>query len=93
MEKHPITQPGPYSTPPMPRHTGTSNGSSSQLFNMTPPVSRMDRLSRTESPIPLRSMSRCSGSLYGSPRIGDFFQSSSPKPHSPKMKLRCFIVS
>ncbi|KAJ6632623.1 hypothetical protein Bhyg_16657 [Pseudolycoriella hygida] len=86
VEKHPITTPGPFSTPPPPgRHIMTQMGVNS-LITMTPPMGRFDATSRTGSPIP-RPGSCASGS-YGSPRVGEGFRSS-PKPHSsPKMKLR-----
>ncbi len=90
VEKHPLTTPGPFSTPPPPgRHNMTQMGVNS-LITMTPPLGRFDAASRTGSPIP-RPGSCASGS-YGSPRVGEGFRSS-PKPHSsPKMKLRwCFI--
>lgn len=79
VEKHPVTMPGPFATPPAQRHLFHSNSS---VFQMTPPSRRFDpMLSRTASPAPGRLGSIVSG-LYGSPRY-------SPKPHSsPKMKLR-----
>lgn len=89
VEKHPVTTPGPFSTPPPPgRHNMTQMGVNS-LMSMTPPLGRFDATSRTGSPIP-RPGSCASGS-YGSPRVGEGFRSS-PKPHSsPKMKLRWFF--
>ncbi|XP_035917134.1 uncharacterized protein LOC118514375 isoform X5 [Anopheles stephensi] len=96
VEKHPLTTPGPYSTPPLghrPFHN-TAMGVVS-AFQMTPVLgggrSEMSS-SRTGSPVP-RPASGASGSYaggYGSPRNGpaDGYRSS-PKPHSsPKMKLR-----
>lgn len=90
VEKHPLTTPGPFSTPPPPgRHNMTQMGVNS-LMSMTPPLGRFDATSRTGSPIP-RPGSCASGS-YGSPRVGEAFRSS-PKPHSsPKMKLRWFFL-
>lgn len=90
VEKHPLTTPGPFSTPPPPRHTLHKNS----LITMTPPMSRFEapQSSRTASPIP-RAGSCASGS-YGSPRVGEGYRQS-PKPHSsPKMKLRClhFVI-
>lgn len=88
MEKHPLTTPGPYSTPPLPRHPLSKKHS---LITMTPPP--MNRFeaptsSRTASPIPARPASSCASASYGSPRVGEGFRCS-PKPHSsPKMKLR-----
>lgn len=90
MEKHPLTTPGPFSTPPLPRHP---LGKKHSLITMTPPMSRFEPpTSRTNSPIPARPGSCASGSY--SPRVGEGFRSS-PKPHSsPKMKLRfCFSLS
>ncbi|XP_059621075.1 uncharacterized protein LOC132264775 isoform X2 [Phlebotomus argentipes] len=85
VEKHPITTPGPYSTPPPTnRHFHNTALGCTAIFQMTPPLNR--DFSRTGSPI-LRPGSCASGS-YGSPRFGEAFRSS-PKPHSsPKMKLR-----
>ncbi|XP_055715895.1 uncharacterized protein LOC129809810 isoform X2 [Phlebotomus papatasi] len=85
VEKHPITTPGPYSTPPPTnRHFHNTALGCAAIFQMTPPLNR--DFSRTGSPI-LRPGSCTSGS-YGSPRFGENFRSS-PKPHSsPKMKLR-----
>lgn len=88
VEKHPLTTPGPYSTPPLPRHPLSKKHS---LITMTPPP--MNRFeaptsSRTASPIPARPASSCASASYGSPRVGEGFRCS-PKPHSsPKMKLR-----
>ncbi|XP_050076189.1 uncharacterized protein LOC126563586 [Anopheles maculipalpis] len=96
VEKHPLTTPGPYSTPPLghrPFHN-TAMGVVS-AFQMTPVLGggRSEiSSSRTGSPVP-RPASGASGSYaggYGSPRNGpaDGYRSS-PKPHSsPKMKLR-----
>ncbi|XP_055696155.1 uncharacterized protein LOC129797520 isoform X2 [Lutzomyia longipalpis] len=85
VEKHPITTPGPYSTPPPTnRHFHNTALGCTAIFQMTPPLNR--DFSRTGSPI-WRPGSCASGS-YGSPRFGENFRSS-PKPHSsPKMKLR-----
>ncbi|GAB0092732.1 uncharacterized protein DMENIID0001_077630 [Sergentomyia squamirostris] len=85
VEKHPITTPGPYSTPPPTnRHFHNTALGCTAIFQMTPPLTR--DFSRTGSPI-FRPGSCASGS-YGSPRFGEGFRSS-PKPHSsPKMKLR-----
>uniref|UniRef100_A0A6B2E579 Putative bag family molecular chaperone regulator 3 n=1 Tax=Phlebotomus kandelakii TaxID=1109342 RepID=A0A6B2E579_9DIPT len=85
VEKHPITTPGPYSTPPATnRHFHNTALGCTAIFQMTPPLNR--DFSRTGSPI-FRPGSCASGS-YGSPRFGETFRSS-PKPHSsPKMKLR-----
>ncbi|XP_035790852.1 uncharacterized protein LOC118466076 isoform X5 [Anopheles albimanus] len=95
VEKHPLTTPGPYSTPPLghrPFHN-TAMGVVS-AFQMTPVLGGRSELSssRTGSPVP-RPASGASGSYgYGSPRNGpaaDGGYRSSPKPHSsPKMKLR-----
>uniref|UniRef100_A0A182JA35 Uncharacterized protein n=1 Tax=Anopheles atroparvus TaxID=41427 RepID=A0A182JA35_ANOAO len=97
VEKHPLTTPGPYSTPPLghrPFHN-TAMGVVS-AFQMTPVLSggRSEMSSsRTGSPVP-RPASGASGSYagYGSPRNGPMDGTgyrSSPKPHSsPKMKLR-----
>lgn len=84
VEKHPLITPGPFSTPPLPRHPLSKKHS---LITMTPPMSRFEApTSRTNSPMPARPGSCASGSY--SPRIGEVFRSS-PKPHSsPKMKLR-----
>uniref|UniRef100_A0A182LW38 WW domain-containing protein n=1 Tax=Anopheles culicifacies TaxID=139723 RepID=A0A182LW38_9DIPT len=99
VEKHPLTTPGPYSTPPLghrPFHN-TAMGVVS-AFQMTPVLGGRSEISssRTGSPVP-RPASGASGSYaggygagYGSPRNGpgDGYRSS-PKPHSsPKMKLR-----
>ncbi|XP_037040382.1 uncharacterized protein LOC119077316 isoform X2 [Bradysia coprophila] len=86
VEKHPVTTPGPFSTPPPPgRHNMTQMGVNS-LMSMTPPLGRFDVASRTGSPIPRPSS--CASGSYGSPRVGEGIRSS-PKPHSsPKMKLR-----
>ncbi|KFB51500.1 AGAP006574-PA-like protein [Anopheles sinensis] len=97
VEKHPLTTPGPYSTPPLghrPFHN-TAMGVVS-AFQMTPVLSGRSEMSssRTGSPVP-RPASGASGSYYGgygSPRNGPMDGTgyrSSPKPHSsPKMKLR-----
>ncbi|KAJ9583322.1 hypothetical protein L9F63_022339 [Diploptera punctata] len=78
VEKHPISTPGPYATPPLQgRHFHAP------ALQMTPPLGIYDS-SRTGSPIP-RPGSGASGSYIGSPRIGDVYR----RPHSsPKMKLR-----
>lgn len=87
VEKHPLTQPGPYATPPPPRNMYSSSGIHN---NMTPPLGRDTLSSRTESPIPRPSS--CASGSYGSPRVGEGFRSS-PKPHSsPKMKLRWILL-
>ncbi|XP_058054615.1 muscle M-line assembly protein unc-89 isoform X6 [Anopheles bellator] len=94
VEKHPLTTPGPYSTPPLghrPFHN-TAMGVVS-AFQMTPLLGGRSDLSssRTGSPVP-RPASGASGSYgYGSPRNCPSAEGyrSSPKPHSsPKMKLR-----
>lgn len=85
VEKHPLTTPGPYSTPPPPRHPLAAKNS---LSSMTPPpMGRFEiHSSRNSSPIPRPAS--CASGNYGSPRIGEGFRCS-PKPHSsPKMKLR-----
>lgn len=86
VERHPLCTPGPYSTPPLPRHPLSKKHS---LITMTPPMSRFEPpTSRTASPIPARPASSCASASYGSPRVGEGFRCS-PKPHSsPKMKLR-----
>lgn len=77
VEKHPLSTPGPYATPPMPgKHFG--------VLQMTPPLGFRNDTPRTGSPVP-RAGSTGSGSCVSSPRIGDAYQ----RPHSsPKMKLR-----
>ncbi|XP_055845637.1 uncharacterized protein LOC129911754 isoform X2 [Episyrphus balteatus] len=96
VEKHPVTMPGPFVTPPSQRHLFHSNSA----FQMTPPARRPDigagsqsRMSRTASPIPggrfgsVLTMHSSLGFGHGSPKIGEI--RNSPKPHSsPKMKLR-----
>nr|CAD7399666.1 unnamed protein product [Timema cristinae] len=76
VEKHPISTPGPYATPPL------QNRHFQNALQMTPPTGLRDSPPRTGSPV-LRPGSGGSGSYYGSPRIGV------ARPHSsPKMKLR-----
>ncbi|CAG2058179.1 unnamed protein product [Timema podura] len=76
VEKHPISTPGPYATPPL------QNRHFQNALQMTPPTGLRDSPPRTGSPV-LRPGSGGSGSYYGSPRIGV------TRPHSsPKMKLR-----
>ncbi|XP_068141921.1 uncharacterized protein [Drosophila tropicalis] len=56
VEKHPVTMPGPFVTPPAQRHLFHSNSA----FYMTPPARRLDMsrcTSRTASPLPLASSS------------------------------------
>ncbi|XP_023028119.2 uncharacterized protein isoform X1 [Leptinotarsa decemlineata] len=79
VEKHPITTPGPFATPPPQRNIH-------QPPLMTPPLGfRVN--SRGGSPI-FRPGSGSNSTYTGSPRIGDSFHSS-PRPHSsPKLKLR-----
>lgn len=93
MEKHPLTTPGPFSTPPIPRHP---LGKKPSLITMTPPLARFEahHASRTASPLPPRPASSCTSGFSGSPRVGEGYRSS-PKPHSsPKMKLRfCLLYS
>lgn len=91
VEKHPLTTPGPFSTPPLPRHP---LGKKPSLITMTPPMSRFEaHTSRTASPLPQRPASSCASAFSGSPRVGEGFRSS-PKPHSsPKMKLRFCLLS
>lgn len=89
VEKHPLTTPGPFATPPPPRHVLAKKHST---ITMTPPMSRIEVHSRTASPLTARAGSYASVS-YGSPRFGDGIRSS-PKPHSsPKMKLRFNSIS
>ncbi|XP_031359198.1 uncharacterized protein LOC116182800 [Photinus pyralis] len=73
VEKHPITTPGPFTTPPPVRNIQTNNYAHLQ---MTPPLG-LRFCSRGGSPI-LRSGSGGSNETYR----------NSPKPHSPKLKLR-----
>ncbi|XP_017137027.1 uncharacterized protein LOC108152307 isoform X3 [Drosophila miranda] len=103
VEKHPVTMPGPFVTPPAQRHLFHSNSA----FYMTPPARRLDiaasrGTSRTASPLPGGRF----GSLMSMQSGGHLAQvlppgavppalhgspqwRSSPKPHSsPKMKLR-----
>ncbi|XP_062550285.1 uncharacterized protein LOC134215044 isoform X2 [Armigeres subalbatus] len=96
VEKHPLTTPGPYSTPPLPqRHFHNTAMGVVSAFQMTPVLSGRSEVStsRTASPIP-RPASCASGSYYGyyhgSPRSNGFdIRHNSPKPHSsPKMRLR-----
>ncbi|XP_055610695.1 uncharacterized protein LOC129757480 isoform X2 [Uranotaenia lowii] len=103
VEKHPLTTPGPYSTPPLPqRHFHNTAMGVVSAFQMTPVLGGRSEVStsRTGSPIP-RPASCASGSYYGSsayqyfhgsPRSNGFdggIRQNSPKPHSsPKMKLR-----
>ncbi|XP_053682907.1 uncharacterized protein LOC128733380 isoform X1 [Sabethes cyaneus] len=97
VEKHPLTTPGPYSTPPLPqRHFHNTAMGVVSAFQMTPVLGGRSEVStsRTGSPIP-RPASCASGSYYGyqqhgSPRNnGIDIRYNSPKPHSsPKMKLR-----
>lgn len=98
VEKHPLTTPGPYTTPPPPRHFHSTAVGVISAFQMTPTMSRKGDgttlgTSSNGSPIPPRPNSCASGS-YGypyssSPRFGEIYRGS-PKPHSsPKMKLRC----
>ncbi|XP_055536977.1 uncharacterized protein LOC129725327 isoform X6 [Wyeomyia smithii] len=97
VEKHPLTTPGPYSTPPLPqRHFHNTAMGVVSAFQMTPVLGARSEVStsRTGSPIP-RPASCASGSYYGyqqhgSPRNnGIDIRYNSPKPHSsPKMKLR-----
>lgn len=100
VEKHPLTTPGPYSTPPLPqRHFHNTAMGVVSAFQMTPVLSGRSEVStsRTGSPIP-RPASCASGSYYGyyhgSPRSNGFdIRHNSPKPHSsPKMRLRLFLV-
>ncbi|PNF27643.1 hypothetical protein B7P43_G15406 [Cryptotermes secundus] len=83
VEKHPISTPGPYATPPLQgRHFHAPGGGFSAL-QMTPPLGIRDS-PQAGSPIP-RPGSGASGSYIGTPRIGDVYR----RPHSsPKMKLR-----
>lgn len=85
VEKHPLTQPGPYATPPMAQRQLLQNGN---MTGMGIDYSSMlqSTISRG-SPIIGRAPS---GSIYnGSPKIDGFSSNQSPKPHSsPKMKLR-----
>ncbi|XP_022213739.2 probable serine/threonine-protein kinase DDB_G0267686 isoform X1 [Drosophila obscura] len=103
VEKHPVTMPGPFVTPPAQRHLFHSNSA----FYMTPPARRLEMAasrgtSRTASPLPggrfgsLMSM-QSGGHLAQVPPPGAVPPAlhgspqwrSSPKPHSsPKMKLR-----
>ncbi|XP_038115631.1 uncharacterized protein LOC6050161 isoform X5 [Culex quinquefasciatus] len=97
VEKHPLTTPGPYSTPPLPqRHFHNTAMGVVSAFQMTPVLGGRSEVStsRTGSPIP-RPASCASGSYYGYPQHGSprsngvDVRYSSPKPHSsPKMKLR-----
>ncbi|XP_021697910.1 uncharacterized protein LOC5575136 isoform X6 [Aedes aegypti] len=96
VEKHPLTTPGPYSTPPLPqRHFHNTAMGVVSAFQMTPVLSGRSEVStsRTASPVP-RPASCASGSYYGyqhgSPRSNGFdIRYNSPKPHSsPKMRLR-----
>lgn len=80
VEKHPITTPGPFTTPPPSRNIQTNIH---QPLQMTPPPGIRNG-SRTGSPVPPRPGSG------GSSNSTDF--RNSPKPHSsPKMKLRSYF--
>lgn len=84
VEKHPISTPGPYATPPLQgRHFHAPGVGGFSALQMTPPLGIRDS-PRAGSPIP-RPGSGASGSYIGSPRTGDVYR----RPHSsPKMKLR-----
>lgn len=86
VEKHPLTTPGPYATPPMTlRHNGGGGCSTTMDYSSL----LQTAMSRGTPLMNGRAASCCaSGSIYnGSPKIDGYRQS--PKPHSsPKMKLR-----
>ncbi|KAH8379264.1 hypothetical protein KR009_003976 [Drosophila setifemur] len=104
VEKHPVTMPGPFVTPPAQRHLFHSNSA----FYMTPPARRPDTVvsrctSRTASPLPggrfgslvsVQSGPGAAGVLPPGVAVppalhGSPQWRSSPRPHSsPKMKLR-----
>lgn len=88
VEKHPLTTPGPYATPPMIQRQFQNGACGSVALD----YSSLHTMSRC-SPIIGRAASCASGSLYnGSPKTEGYRQS--PKPHSsPKMKLRFFQVA
>ncbi|XP_055620100.1 uncharacterized protein LOC129764720 isoform X2 [Toxorhynchites rutilus septentrionalis] len=97
VEKHPLTTPGPYSTPPLTqRHFHNTAMGVVSAFQMTPVLGGRSEVStsRTGSPI-ARPASCASGSYYGGYQHGSSrsngidMRHNSPKPHSsPKMKLR-----
>ena len=87
VEKHPLTTPGPYATPPMTQRN-LQNGAGSVGIDYS---SLLQNTICRGSPTIGRTASCASGSIYyGSPRIdGSSGYRQSPKPHSsPKMKLR-----
>ncbi|XP_045462492.1 uncharacterized protein LOC123672447 isoform X2 [Harmonia axyridis] len=82
VEKNPVTTPGPFATPPPHRNAFENLGHAS--CSMTPPLGVQRAHSKGGSP----NANRDSNSYTNSPRIGDYFRSSS-RPHpSPKLKLR-----
>lgn len=90
VEKHPLTTPGPYATPPMQQRSSFQNGGGA-IGSVAIDYSSLLQTSMMQSrgsPIIGRTASCASGSIYtGSPKIDGYRQS--PKPHSsPKMKLR-----
>lgn len=93
VEKHPITTPGPFTTPPPMRNIINSTNP----FQMTPPLGCFRNAgSRVASPnllIRPNSASTTNNNYTGSPRNGDAFKNS-PRPHSsPKLKLRFSFIS
>lgn len=79
VEKHPITTPGPFTTPPPARNIYPGLHSSLQ---MTPPLG-IRSYSRGVSPV-----TRFGSTITDSPRIGDNFRNSTRPHSSPKLKLR-----
>jgi hypothetical protein len=94
VEKHPLTTPGPYSTPSMTRHHlsssnqyGIYNAYQQLLMNNSPPLRRYSPPRSPTTTTRPGSGASSSGS-YCSPRTGEMIRAS-PRPHSsPKMKLR-----
>ncbi|KAI4470732.1 bomb/kira protein [Holotrichia oblita] len=79
VEKHPITTPGPFATPPPTRNIYPGLHSSLQ---MTPPLG-LRSYSRGFSPV-----TRFGSITTESPRMGDCYRNPSRPHSSPKLKLR-----
>ncbi|CAB3374519.1 Hypothetical predicted protein [Cloeon dipterum] len=91
VEKHPLTTPGPYSTPSLARHHISSSNqfgiynAYQQMLSMSPPLRHC---SPPRSPTTRPGSGASSSGSYGSPRPGEIIRGL-PRPHSsPKMKLR-----
>lgn len=79
VEKNPVTTPGPFATPPPQRNIFQNTGHA--LCSMTPPLG-----------VQRAHVKGGAYSCTNSPRIGDYFRSTTRPHSSPKLKLRSIPI-